>query len=69
MSPRPVRCITVLLLRLGIAGLFVVALAITLTRFALFGCQSCPSDPNANSRKIEGMIVNPPDPPANPQAK
>ena len=62
MSPRPVRRISVLLLRLGIAGLFLAALGITLTGFALFGCQACP--PTGESRPVEGMIVNPPDPPA-----
>ncbi len=63
MSPKPVRRITILLLRLGVAGLFAAALAMTFTGFALFGCQNCQQS-NGASRTTEGMIVNPPDPPA-----
>ena len=62
MSPQPVRRISALLLRLGVAGLFLVALAATLTGFALFGCANCP--PTGESRPTEGFIINPPDPPA-----
>jgi hypothetical protein len=68
MPPKPLRRITVLLMRLGIVGLFLAAVGIALTGFALFGCTNC-AEPNGPSRKIEGMTVNPPDPPAPPTAK
>ena len=63
MTQKPLRRISVLLLRLGVVGLFLAAAGLSLTGFALFGCQSCQLN-NGPSRSIEGMTVNPPDPPA-----
>jgi hypothetical protein len=60
MSQKPLRRISLLVLRLGVVGLFLAAGAISLTGFALFGCQSC-GETNGPSRKIDGMTVNPPD--------
>ena len=63
MAQKPLRHISVLLLRLGVVGLFLAAGTLSLTGFALFGCQGC-GEPNGASRKIDGMTVNPPEPPA-----
>jgi hypothetical protein len=67
--PPPRRNLHVLAIRLGIFGLFVVALGIATAGFALFGC-AC-GDPQTSSKRldIEGMIVNPPDPPLRSTSK
>lgn len=62
---RPPRRLHVLILRLGILGVFLIALGAATAAFALFGCacsdsQRVGSDP---AHRPEGMIVNPPDPP------
>jgi hypothetical protein len=67
-SSRPVkfRRLHVLIFRLGILSAFLVALGVALTGFALFEC-TC-TDNNLNLRKVERMIVNPPDPSTKPPA-
>jgi hypothetical protein len=61
--PAKHRRLRVLVLRLGILGVFVAALGVAVTGFALFGC-ACDRN-NVNSSKYDGMTVNPPDPSTN----
>jgi len=60
MSPR--RRITALAMRLGVFGFFLVAAAVSVASFALFGC-FCPPQASQRSTNRDGLIVNPPDPP------
>ena len=59
------RRIRVLILRIGITGVFLVALGIAVASFALFGC-ACGGVQTIANKDIEGMTVNPPDPGTKP---
>jgi hypothetical protein len=62
------RRIQSLALPVGIASLAVGLLAVAVVGFVLFGCGS-PGYSNHSTRKIEGYIVNPPDPPLSSSRK